>query len=149
MPSNMFFTSFSLDAFIFGIFCLVLMLRRFWLFVTPLTMARQALLSMGFSRQEYWSGLLCSPPGDLPNPGMDRMFCVSCVAGGFCTCWAVGEYFLSSYYLGKDTDKKQLVWWEYDSIDVWSRYCKRHRPGSLASRWGSRWCSEKAFWSKW
>ena len=30
--------------------------------------ARQALLSMGFSRQEYWSGLLHPPPGDLPNP---------------------------------------------------------------------------------
>ena len=30
--------------------------------------ARQAPLSMGFSRQEYWSGLPCPPPGDLPNP---------------------------------------------------------------------------------
>ena len=27
---------------------------------------------MGFSRQEYWSGLLCPPPGDLPNPGIER-----------------------------------------------------------------------------
>ena len=26
---------------------------------------------MGFSRQEYWSGLLCPPPGDLPDPGKD------------------------------------------------------------------------------
>ena len=31
----------------------------------------QAPLSMGFSRQEYWSGLLCPPPGDLPNPGIE------------------------------------------------------------------------------
>ena len=31
----------------------------------------QALLSMGFSRQEHWSGLLCPPPGDLPNPGIE------------------------------------------------------------------------------
>ena len=30
----------------------------------------QAPLSMGFSRQEYWSGLPCPPPGDLPNPGI-------------------------------------------------------------------------------
>ena len=30
----------------------------------------QAPLSMGFSRQEYWSGLPCLPPGDLPNPGI-------------------------------------------------------------------------------
>ena len=34
------------------------------------TVARQAPLSMGFSRQEYWSGLPCPPPGDLPNPGI-------------------------------------------------------------------------------
>ena len=33
--------------------------------------ARQAPLSMGFFRQEYWSGLLCPPLGDLPNPGMN------------------------------------------------------------------------------
>ena len=37
----------------------------------PWTVALQAPLSMGFSRQEYWSGLPCSPPGDLPNPGIE------------------------------------------------------------------------------
>ena len=35
------------------------------------TIARQAPLSMGFSRQEYWSGLPCPPPGGLPHPGME------------------------------------------------------------------------------
>src|SRR5574337_1166978 len=40
------------------------------LFVTLWTIALQAPLSMGFSRQEYWGGLPCSPPGDLPNPGI-------------------------------------------------------------------------------
>ena len=39
-------------------------------FVTPWTVALQAPLSMKFSRQEYWSGLPCPPPGDLPNPGI-------------------------------------------------------------------------------
>ena len=39
------------------------------LFVTLWTVARQAPLSMGFSRQEYWSGLPCPPPEDLPDPG--------------------------------------------------------------------------------
>ena len=34
----------------------------------PWAVSRQAPLSMGFSRQEYWSGLLCLPPGDLPDP---------------------------------------------------------------------------------
>ena len=39
-------------------------------FATPWTVVHQAPLSMGFSRQEYWSGLPCPPPGDLPNPGI-------------------------------------------------------------------------------
>ena len=38
---------------------------------TPWTVARQAPLSMGFSGQEYWSGLPCPPPGDLPDPGFE------------------------------------------------------------------------------
>ena len=37
---------------------------------TPWTVAHQAPLSIGFSRQEYWSRLPCPPPGDLPNPGV-------------------------------------------------------------------------------
>ena len=41
------------------------------LFGTPWTVAYQASLSMGFSRQEYWSGLPFPPPGDLPNPGIE------------------------------------------------------------------------------
>ena len=42
-----------------------------WHFVTPWTVAFQTPLSMGFSRQEYWSGLPFPPPGDLPNPGIE------------------------------------------------------------------------------
>ena len=38
--------------------------------VTPWTVAHQAPLPMGFSRQEYWSALPCPPPGDLPDPGI-------------------------------------------------------------------------------
>ena len=45
-----------------------------WLFATPRTAAHQAPLSMGFSRQEYWSGLPCPLPGDPPNP---RIECTS------------------------------------------------------------------------
>ena len=40
-------------------------------FVTLWTVARQALLSMGLYRQEYWSRLPCPPPGDLPDPGIE------------------------------------------------------------------------------
>ena len=43
---------------------------RVWLFANLWTVARQALLSMGFSTQEPWSGLPCPPPGDLPDPGI-------------------------------------------------------------------------------
>ena len=42
-------------------------------FVTPWTMALQAPLSVGFPRQEYWSGLPLPNPGNLPNPGMEPM----------------------------------------------------------------------------
>ena len=45
-------------------------LRRVWLFVTLWTVAHQAPPSMGFSRQEYWSGLPFPSPGDLPDPGI-------------------------------------------------------------------------------
>ena len=45
-------------------------LSRVWLFETPWTVAHLALLSMGFSRQEYWSGLPFPSPGNLPNPGI-------------------------------------------------------------------------------
>ena len=41
-----------------------------WLLATPWTVAHQAPLSMGFSQQEYWSGLLVPPPEGLPNPGI-------------------------------------------------------------------------------
>ena len=42
-------------------------------FVTPWTMTHQASLSMGFPRQEYWSGLPFPSPGDLPDPGIKSM----------------------------------------------------------------------------
>ena len=45
-------------------------LSRVQLFVTPWTVARQASLSMGFSRQKYWSGLPFPSPGDLPDAGI-------------------------------------------------------------------------------
>ena len=46
--------------------------------VTLRTVALQAPLSMGFSRQEYWSGLPCAPPGALPDPGIKSFF-ASCI----------------------------------------------------------------------
>ena len=51
--------------------CVCYSLSRAQLFVTPWTVAHQAPLSMGFSRQEYWSRLPFPPPGDFANPGIE------------------------------------------------------------------------------
>ena len=60
--------------------------------VTPWTVAHQAPLSMEFSRQEYWSGLPCPPPGDLPDPGMNLfLLSLPALAGGFFTTSAIWE----------------------------------------------------------
>ena len=67
-------------------------LHHVQLFVTPWTVACQAPLSMGFSRQEYWSGLPCPPPGDLPDPGIKPASFISpALAGGFFTTSATWE----------------------------------------------------------
>ena len=61
-------------------------------FETPRTVARQSSLSMGFSRQEYWSGLPFPSPGDLPHPGIEPTSLTSpALAGGFFTraAWEV------------------------------------------------------------
>jgi len=57
--------------------------------VTPWTVAHQAPLSMGFSRQEHWSGLPFSPPGHLPNPGIERAS--PALAGRFLTTEPPGK----------------------------------------------------------
>ena len=51
--------------------CILSRFSRVQLFATPWTVAHQAPLSMGFSTQEYWSGLPCPPPRDLPDPGFE------------------------------------------------------------------------------
>ena len=57
---------------------------RVQLFVTLWTLAQPAPLSMGFCGQEYWSGLPCLPPEDLPDPGIKPVCLRSpALAGGF------------------------------------------------------------------
>ena len=51
--------------------CMPSLFSHIRLCATLWTVVRQALLFMGFSRQEYWSGLPFPPPGDFPNPGME------------------------------------------------------------------------------
>ena len=67
------------------------------LFVIPWTIAHQAPLSMGFSRQKYWSGFPCPPPRDLPNPETEPaslMFIA--LAGGFFATSATWKAHVSS-----------------------------------------------------
>ena len=64
--------------------CMLNYFSHIQLFVTPWTVAQQAPLSMKLSRQEYWSGLPCPPPGDLPDPGIKPgSFTSPVLAGGF------------------------------------------------------------------
>ena len=71
------------------------MLSRFicvWFSATPWTVAHQACLSMGFSTWDYWSGLPCPPPGDLPDLGVEPESLTSpALAGGFLTTSATWE----------------------------------------------------------
>ena len=58
----------------YAVFMCVWSMSHVWLFETPWTVALQAPLSMGFSRQEYWSGSPFPSPRDLPNPGIEPRF---------------------------------------------------------------------------
>ena len=64
------------------------------------TAARQAPLSMGFSRREYWSGLPRPPSGDLPDPGIEPASLMSpALAQGFFTTSATGLICVDVYFL--------------------------------------------------
>ena len=71
---------------------------RVRLFATLWTVACQAALSMGFSRQEYWSGFPRPPPEDLPDPEIKLTYLMSpALAGGFfttSTTWEAQQAFL-------------------------------------------------------
>ena len=75
--------------------CVLSHFSRVHLFVTLWAVVHQVPLSMGFSRQEYWSGLPFSPPGDLPGPGIEPVSPTSpTLAGGFFTSsatWVPGR----------------------------------------------------------
>ena len=96
-----------------------------WLFATLWTVAHQAPLSMGFSKQEYWSGLPCSPPEYLSDSGIKPAALTSrSLAGGFFTTSATWEapngghmslqadlhYFILQVYWGSlHTHKPSLI----------------------------------------
>ena len=67
----------------------VQLLSHVQLFTTPWSIACQTSLSMGFSQQEYWTGLPFLSPGDLPNPGVEPAS--PALVGGFLTACATWE----------------------------------------------------------
>ena len=68
------------------------------LFATPCTVAHQAPLSIGFPRQEYWSGLLYPPSGDLPDPGSEPASPMSpALAAGLFTASATWDTLVIDY----------------------------------------------------
>ena len=78
--------------------CVLSLFSRVRLFVTPWTVAGQASLSVGFSRQEYWSGLSCFPPGDLPYPGIKpESFMSPALGGRFFPTFATRELYSLSF----------------------------------------------------
>ena len=76
---------------------------RVRLSATPWTVAPQPPLSMGFSRQEYWSGLPGPPPGDLPDPGIEPSS--PALAGGFFTTEPPHRMLPNEYYVGPPAKK--------------------------------------------
>ena len=83
--------------------CVLSLFSCVWLFVTLWTVTCQALLSLGFSRQEHWSGLPCPPPGDLTDPEIEPSSLMSpALAGGFFTTSATLEW-SESYSVTSDS----------------------------------------------
>ena len=107
---------------------LVQSLSRVRLFETSWTVAHQPPLSMGFSRQEYWSGLPFPPPGDLPEPGIEPVSPAS--AGGFFTAEPPGKPCVELDPVGKKEQVQQTKWQtvraeclgHLPEIPVWCRF---------------------------
>ena len=105
------------------------------LFATPQAVARQAPPSMGFPRQEHWSGLPFPPPGDLPDPGIEPCPYVSCIGSRLLTTSAFWE----AYRIFSCSMRELAPWaeprthalgvhWENRVLDtVPPRKCSQHR----------------------
>ena len=106
-------------------FCLCIrtqLLSSVQLSATPWTVAHQTPLSMGFSRQVYWSWLPCSPPGDLPNPGIKPEALTS-------PALAVGSLPLVP------PGKPETILFDPIMMDTYHRiFCKTHRMCSIKSK---------------
>ena len=80
------------------------------LFATPQTKACQAPLFRGFPREEYWSGLLCPPPGDLPNQRIEPAFPTSpALAGKFFTAESPGKSIQNCKFCKKEMSLEESM----------------------------------------
>ena len=90
--------------------CMLSCFSHVQLSATLQTVAHQAPLSMGFSRQKYWSGLPCSPAGDLPNPEIEPASLASpALAGEFFTTSANWEAHLPNLFHPKSFPFQQVA----------------------------------------
>ena len=109
--------------------CVLRLFSCVWLCETPWTVACQIPLPMGFSRQVYWNGVPCPPPGDLPDPGIEHTSLTSpALAGGFFntgTTWVARQAPLSMGILQASI----LVWVAMSSSKGASQ--PRNRTGLL------------------
>ena len=80
-------------------YCVLSRFSHVRLFATPWTVIRRAPLSMGFSRQEYWSGLPCPPPGDLSDPGIKP--------ASFTSLVLAGRFFTTSTTTKRETESQK------------------------------------------
>ena len=97
---------------------------------TPWTVAHQASLAMGLSRQEYWSGLPCPSPGDLPNSGIKPMSPGSlALAGGFLTTESPGK-------ICQSPNPWNIWMWSYLEKWVFADVIKDLKIGSSLIMWG-------------
>ena len=91
------------------------MLSHVWLFAASWAIDHQAPLSMGFVRQEYWSGLPFPSLKDLPNPGIEPVS--PALAGGFFTHWAIRKahfkHIAEIFLRDKDRNKTLKSWFSY------------------------------------
>ena len=122
--------------------CMLSCFSHVRLFATLCTRARQAPLSMRFSRQGYWSGLRCPPPGDLPDSGIEPMS--PALAGGSFTTGTTWEALTLVPVLTKRT-KSQLQGQFKKKEEEESFVLRRQTPSKTTlSREGCATCTRRA-----
>ena len=130
----------------------VCLLNHIWLFVTPWTIACQDPLSMEFSRQEYWSGLPLSTPGDLPDTGIIPVSFASPTLSGrfFITVPPVKPIVSQTHQ--KHVFKKNIIRFFFFENSYTTSICQYRRGRSCGMDpwvrkilWGRKWQSTPVF----